>query len=349
MTWADFSEVNFGKIVFFWGVFSSGFYDALNIAHLGRLIYRSTRIRIYLYKTIFVYLFICLFVLGLNIWNGWNIWNEWNIWFNPTIKIWGIVSSYFISYFIGYFILLILSIYHHFVTKNLWISIFTQYNIKSSSKLDIWYFIAESIYGFIFSFIFKLQNNIIGLIVWLIVRLFVGLFNGLFNGNVHGNVHGNIHGNIGSLCYWGFIILSSAFVISWSSYEYKLIYMNKPLVKRIRNFEKRWLYFLGFGMPYAILYYSLIHGFSFYSNSFNSFNSNSFNSNSFSSNIWMGCLWLFINTLCTIRIIETKPQKNPFQKPSFQKLPFQSNLFLITHYCTNRIIDLLRTFFGKPK
>jgi hypothetical protein len=46
--------------------------------------------------------------------------------------------------------------------------------------------------------------------------------------------------------------VTCSWAISWTVFENRFISEGKDLVKRIRHFERRWMYFMGFGLPLAL-------------------------------------------------------------------------------------------------
>lgn len=256
-----------------------GLYDALNPLKYSDLIYRSSRIKHFLLRTAPVYL-----AIGA---------------INMFINFFVIDQKKFLQYSLFWIWIELLSFimttYHHILCRNLWNSILSTENTKENKKensrknstknttknttkssgkrktIGIWDYIAETLYGFILSSIFKLQILTGGIIISYISYLILPYYLSKFL----------IH---------SYTIITLAWLFSWTVFEYKLIYQGYSLLNRISYFEKRWLYFLAFGLPFAF-FYTLC--------------------NIYFSNYIKYVAWFTLLTFGTIRIVTSKPSKLP--------------------------------------
>lgn len=92
------------------------------------------------------------------------------------------------------------------------------------------------------------------------------------------------------LSSWAGIIANvfyTSLLISWNSFEYRLIYEGLDIFQRKYYFERRWLYFLGYGLPLSIVYVLI-----------------------FNQSWKLGvCVWYPGLMFMTIRAIRSKPSK----------------------------------------
>ena len=112
-----------------------------------------------------------------------------------------------------------------------------------------------------------------------------------------------------------FSTISFAWGISWSVFEYRMIYEGHSLSQRIKYFERRWIYFLGFGLPLAILHRNLSWGVAL-------------------------ALWYPMITLLSLRVILATPIKSP-EKP--QKT---LGIFTFAEYISTQIVNSVVNKWG---
>lgn len=203
-----------------------GLFDGLNVIDTFRLIRRSSRIKKFIYNALPVYLvFICV-NFGYGFWYYPNIlpYRTWYTRIITKLMWWGL-------WFIPSYIVCKVLYYKQFM--ELWKTVYSKRkNSRNSStkqdkkkrELDTWTSISELIYGVVLSSAYFIQTKIFDYIIPITsVRLL-------------------------------FSTVAFSWMISWGVFEYRFIYEGKDLYQRIRYFERRWLYFLGFGIPISMLY-----------------------------------------------------------------------------------------------
>lgn len=149
------------------------------------------------------------------------------------------------------------NIYSYYNSQALWESANKKNKVNNGNcNTDNWKYISELLYGFLLSFAYYIQS----VVIWYIVPTYF-------------------------LSVLTSVILFS-WTISWSVFEYRFIHANKDLFQRIRHFERRWLYFLGFGLPLSVLYHFLSRPISL-------------------------SIWFIAIAFLTLRAIVVKPLKSP--------------------------------------
>ena len=114
-----------------------------------------------------------------------------------------------------------------------WNETYAKKDLSVKSK-GFWENISEHIYGFVLILCYVVQ---ITLITFLLRVLFSGLI-GLIASKIYN-------------------IVCISLLFSWTVFEPKLIKEGQDLFQRIYYFEKRWLYFLGYGLPLSVVYTNL--------------------------------------------------------------------------------------------
>ena len=225
-----FRDLPFNRLKTTFIPFLKGLIDGLNIYSTTKLIYRSGRIKQFLYNSIPLY---AIYAIVNFVYHGLysnnilpthshytqllisTLW--WTLWFIPayiTIKI--------ISY--RYLTVLWNSVFEKQTTAKTKPKNKNKNKNKTPHSNDGWEYVGEIIYGTILGIAYTTQIFIID---WFIPIKIVSTI---------------------------FSTISFAWAVSWAVFEYKMIREGHDLLQRIRYFERRWIYFLGFGLPLAILY-----------------------------------------------------------------------------------------------
>lgn len=211
---------------------ANGIYDSLGLWTVGNLIYKSSRIKKFLYKI--APLYIVYSTVNL-VW--WGLYETYILEHKSTIMYYCISCAWWGLWFIPMFAITKILYFKQYV--ELWELIYAKKNSKkskksktrkssqSSKRQDTWKYISELLYGIV-------------LIVAYTVQLFVV----------------DYFIPIQSISTIVSVIMFS-WSVSWTVFEYRFIYESKDLFQRTRYFERRWLYFLGYGLPFSIVYYLL--------------------------------------------------------------------------------------------
>jgi len=204
--------------------FYKGLIDGLDVIDTFRLIRRSSRIKAFIYNALPVYLVFMCVNFAYSLWYFPNILPN-HVWYTVIlIRIgwWGL-------WFIPSYVVCKVLYYKQFM--ELWKTVYSKRNKRNQSKsskkfreLDMWTSISELVYGAVLSSAYFVQTKIFDFMIPITsIRLL-------------------------------FSAIAFSWMISWGVFEYRFIYEGKDLFQRIRYFERRWLYFLGFGLPMSMLY-----------------------------------------------------------------------------------------------
>ena len=229
--------------------FYKGVLDGINIYSTSKLIYRSSRIKKFLYKVLPLY---SIFAIVNLIYYKWFY-----ISILPT-KTWVVrvitSSLWWIIWLIPAYALTKILYYKQF--SELWKIVYKNQKKQKKQKTNGWKYTSELIYGTTLSLAYSMQT--------LFIELFIPI---------------KILASI-------FSIISFSWAISWTVFENRFIYQGFDLSDRIHYFERRWLYFLGFGLPLAIIYRYVdwVTGIS---------------------------LWYFASIILSLRVILANPIKTP--------------------------------------
>ena len=202
--------------------FYRGFIDSANFIGTAKMIKRSSRIKKFVYKTVPLYSVFMLINFAYSLWYHPYVLSSKSLYSRALITglWWGL-------WFIPSYIVCKLLYYYQFM--ELWDTVYSKRKSSEKNKItnkdsNMWTSISELIYGIVLSTAYFVQTVVLEAVIPIqAVRM--------------------IFSNI-----------AFSWMISWGVFEYKLIYEGKDLFQRIRYFERRWLYFLGFGLPISVLY-----------------------------------------------------------------------------------------------
>jgi hypothetical protein len=82
-------------------------------------------------------------------------------------------------------------------------------------------------------------------------------------------------------------VVNVAWLISWNAFEFRMIHFGMDIFQRVYYFERRWMYFLGYGLPLSVVYVTIF------------------------GSVWkLGvCVWYFGMLFMSIRAILSTPVK----------------------------------------
>ena len=132
-----------------------------------------------------------------------------------------------------------------------------------------------------------------------------------------------------------YTLVHIAWLISWNAFEFKMIHEGMDMFQRVYYFERRWMYFLGYGLPLSVIYTFLF------------------------SHTWkLGvCVWYFGMLFMSIRAILCEPDKMKFELSDEEKertnplpkrpgarprdTPIETRLkiFWLSKYITNKLLE----------
>lgn len=201
-----------------------GLIDGLNLFSILRLVKRSSRIKQFLYKTIPFYI---VFALVNYIYYGWYKVLLYKMWYTRFF----IQMMWWIIWLIPAYIFS--KVLYYKQVSALWETVYKKKKKKKENsnmkhQTDNWMSVAELAYGILLSIAYTAQITAVELLI-------------------------PNHYKINTI----FSIILFSWAISWSIFEYRMIYEGHNLPQRVRYFERRWLYFLGFGLPLSSIHYIL--------------------------------------------------------------------------------------------
>ncbi len=293
----------------------SGIHDGFNVISNVRLIRRSSRIKnaimeiLPLYGVYAVVNFWIFLIQYTSFYTNktWTYRLGWSLftWFGWLIPMWCVCTVVTYKWYS--------KLWQQVYSKKQDLSI-SMNNIQQSNITGI-NSISNVIHGVLLSSIFIVQISVFD---WVLSRLFSS-FVGTY-----------------------YTITNMSWLISWSAFEFRMIHEGMDIFQRVYYFERRWMYFLGYGLPLSIIY------------------------NTIFSNVWkLGvCAWYFGMLFMSIRAIRSTPVKweiseeEKRQEAELRKIlpknpnarsrdpPFQIRLkiFWIAKYCTNWILHKFMTW-----